>query len=413
MGSIITLGINKLEIDWGKNYTFNNHSKLFKKNEFDSKIKYYEMDEYGEKEIVKSYPGAKAKLSNVKNRLDLLGYGINKLEGLYKKCIAEYEYYTDEKHSLSYNDYYEFIYSLDLKKVDIVKVFVSEYDDDMFDIGEYFRKCISKDVEISNKLNKVFKKISKDQMIVTSSFEAVDPYITLRILAENPANLEYDVEWRYHDVVEGGWVKKKELFKGLDEADKITLVTEGSSDLKILKRTIEELYPSISDFFYFMDPESYPFTGWTKMCDFCIGLSKINVINNIIAIFDNDTAGLIGFKKTKSKIKNNNILITHLPDMEEFKKFKTIGPNGESICDVNGKAVAIECFLDLSKNEDEPSIRWTNYEKDPDKYQGSLIDKEKYSKLFFSSNLKDGSYNVDKLKHLINAIIQEYVDNKK
>lgn len=27
MGSIITLGINKMEIDRGKNYTFNNHSK--------------------------------------------------------------------------------------------------------------------------------------------------------------------------------------------------------------------------------------------------------------------------------------------------------------------------------------------------------------------------------------------------
>ena len=142
-------------------------------------------------------------------------------------------------------------------------------------------------------------------------------------------------------------------------------------------------------------------------------MSKINVINNIIAIFDNDTAGLIGFKKTKSKIKNNNILITHLPDMEEFKNFKTIGPNGESVCDVNGKAVAIECFLDLTKNDETPSVRWTNYEKDPDKYQGSLINKEKYSKSFFSSNLQDGSYNVDKLKYLINTIIQEYVDNKK
>ena len=29
MGSMITLGIGKMEIDWGKNNIFNNHSCLF------------------------------------------------------------------------------------------------------------------------------------------------------------------------------------------------------------------------------------------------------------------------------------------------------------------------------------------------------------------------------------------------
>lgn len=35
MGSIITLGIKKMDIDWGKNNYFNNHSILFQKNDFD------------------------------------------------------------------------------------------------------------------------------------------------------------------------------------------------------------------------------------------------------------------------------------------------------------------------------------------------------------------------------------------
>ena len=33
MGSIITLGIKKFEIDWGKNFSFNNHSKLYTKKD--------------------------------------------------------------------------------------------------------------------------------------------------------------------------------------------------------------------------------------------------------------------------------------------------------------------------------------------------------------------------------------------
>ena len=39
------------------------------------------------------------------------------------------------------------------------------------------------------------------------------------------------MEWRYADVVEDGWVRKKDLYEGLNNSDKITIVTEGSTDL--------------------------------------------------------------------------------------------------------------------------------------------------------------------------------------
>lgn len=44
------------------------------------------------------------------------------------------------------------------------------------------------------------------------------------------------MEWRYADVVEGGWVRKKELYEELNNSDRITIVTEKSTDSFILKK---------------------------------------------------------------------------------------------------------------------------------------------------------------------------------
>lgn len=76
------------------------------------------------------------------------------------------------------------------------------------------------------------------------------------------------------------------------DSDKIMIVTEGTTDLGIIKRTIDILYNDISDLFMFIDMEdNYPFTGNGSLKNFCIGLNRIKIQNNVIAIFDNDAAG--------------------------------------------------------------------------------------------------------------------------
>jgi hypothetical protein len=48
MGSEISLGINKIVIDWGANESFSNHSRLFHKNEIKNEYYYY-AENYKEK----------------------------------------------------------------------------------------------------------------------------------------------------------------------------------------------------------------------------------------------------------------------------------------------------------------------------------------------------------------------------
>ena len=69
MGSIISLGLGKLEIDWGKNNFFRNHSKLFQQTDVKNISYYYIDDQIEHKE------GYSKKLKYIKPRLlQLLSY---------------------------------------------------------------------------------------------------------------------------------------------------------------------------------------------------------------------------------------------------------------------------------------------------------------------------------------------------
>ena len=68
MGTMITLGVGKLEISWGKNNIFDNFCDLFQPEDWKD-IKYYYADN-----IVETKKGYSRNLSLVKPRLDLLGY---------------------------------------------------------------------------------------------------------------------------------------------------------------------------------------------------------------------------------------------------------------------------------------------------------------------------------------------------
>lgn len=58
-------------------------------------------------------------------------------------------------------------------------------------------------------------------------FENIDPYIILRILAENQANNDLDVFWSYADIVDNGWVRREEIFEKVGFGQDILFVTEG------------------------------------------------------------------------------------------------------------------------------------------------------------------------------------------
>lgn len=421
MGSMITLGINHLEIDWGKNNRFFDHSPLFQLNDVKS-IPHYYIDLDTEKLIVEMKEGFSKNLASIKKRLNLLGYTLENIASAFEEELAEANYHGI-KLDLSFGDFYKAIYYLDLNEIDLRKDSQGYVDfqegANGYDFGEYARKCILNDPEILLKLlNSDVKSLKcynwRFLDDLSSFLENLSPYIVLRIIAENPLNHSFELQWRYYDIVENGWVKKEEILKPLSQKHKILIVTEGSTDSHIIQESIKELFPDIADFFNFIDMKAnYPFTGVGSLYNFCMGLAKINIENNVLVLIDNDTAGCEIYELILRLTKPSNLHICKLPEHVDFTNIRTIGPDGESFGDVNGRAVAIECFLDFNSVNKPIYIRWTSYNSKRNAYQGEIYPKNDLYKTFCKSNLKSGNYDVSKLIYLIDFLIEDWTRNQK
>jgi len=403
LGSYITLGIEGTDIDFEKNFSFRDHSKLFLPAD-KKKIPYV----YGD-EIIQMRDGYARVLSSVKNRLDLLGYSMKSVEEKYNQFLFSVELYSVGV-KIPFEIFHNVVYNIDIKEASV------------FDQGEYdligFWGYLTKQFRINLEFKKFISTIEDEDgeyqsfYYLDEYFERIDPYIIIRIIAENPINHTLELNWKYRDIVENGWVAEESIFKGLSNKDKILIVTEGSSDSFIIKRSIDDLYPDISDFFEFVDmEENYPFTGVGNLFKFLKGLISIGVQNNIIFIFDNDIAGNEIYSLALGNEKPNNIVVIKLPYCTEFENFETIGPSGLHIVNINDKAVAIECFLDFTSVGSKPLVRWTSYSKKLNEYQGELVKKDSYVKAFKKANLLGSNYDTEKLRKLIDYLLEKWVNN--
>ena len=417
MGTMITLGIERMELDWGKNNCFTDHSPLFQENDIKI-IPYYYVDTSTEKRVTEMKIGYSRKLSLIRMRLDLLGYSIPEIKDMYTKLMDEHcRHYFSDGIAVSFENFFNAAKSVDISRVSTLDR-ESEYGVDNYDFGEYVSKCIFEDDEIK----RAFSELSHPELdnawnnpsnVYKYFLENLDPYIFLRIIADNPLNSEYEVQWRCTDVIEEGWVTEAEVFQPLDKRNKILIVTEGSTDSYILKKAINSLYPDICDFFDFVDMEdNYPFTGVGNLYNFCQGLTRIGIQNNIIVIFDNDTAGMEKYIQAVKLNSPKNLLITKLPNRDEFTHFETLGPQGKSIENINERAVSIECFLDFNVLDFEPCIRWTSYNQKLDQYQGELIRKDEYTRAYKKCDIIDPAFNSSKLRALVEYLIEQWIFSK-
>lgn len=128
-----------------------------------------------------------------------------------------------------------------------------------------------------------------------------------------------------------------------------------------------------------------------------------------MVVFDNDTAGVEKYNQASHLIKPASFLITKLPDHPDFTNIQTLGPQGYVVDDINGKADAIECFLDFKSVAQSPCVRWTSYNKNQQKYHGELENKDDYVRSLKQCNLTDSSYNASKLMFLIDFLIGQWI----
>lgn len=403
MGTYIHLSIGRLEVDWGKNNFFSNHGSIYQVDDLKEVPSYYAGENWPNgKPHIEMNDGFSKPLGLVKDRLELMGYTPTSIGHEYSLLFEPDE---DENDPISYETFLKAI-----KKIRISEIegkYKENYKPGRF-VPTYI---IDKFKNASEKYWSDQDELRPDHWEIDVLIDQFNPYSKLRMFAENPENHNECVNWDFTPLIESGWAERSYFTAGIEPSQRFLIVTEGSSDAKIINKAINLFRPHIADFFSFVDmEEGYPFTGTGNLYRFTQGLVSIGIQNNVIILYDNDAEGTAKLSATQKLSLPSNLRVMKLPNVSSFCDFLTCGPTGDSRSDINGKAASIECYLDLNrKGLPEPKIRWTSYNQDLGVYQGLLEHKQQFYKDFLGLRKIPENYDNSKIDVILDAIISNCV----
>ena len=368
MGTEINLDIAGLSVDWSKNHRGADHGFLFQSD--DRRRVPFEDDDHGDDPDQSLMEMAFIRrLRSVLPRLELLGHTLATAQAEYEGVAAVC---VEDRRSLREEGIDEEL-PLELMSFQEFKEFVTR--DAIIDLDNSFA------FDVSDESERRMKGRFADNAIVgcvptTNAYDVhgysersyfgsmigiLHPYNVLRLLAENESNLDANLEWRYGPLVSNGWAEEREFVSEARRAQTFLIATEGSSDTHIIQHAISLLRPEITDFFRFVDVgEGYPFTGAGNLVRFGQGLAKIDVHNQILFLLDNDAEGVSACRRISELALSANMRAATLPELARFRNFRTRGPDGTGTADINGRAAAIECYLDLAAERTSlAEVVWT------------------------------------------------------
>jgi hypothetical protein len=420
VGTEITLDCAGVSVTYSKNHRGIDHGSLFQEKDRKA-IKSDQLDydwykEEGEDPTPSEMAFARP-LKDIVPRLELLGFNLERVHREYEFVAQDW---LEERRSLQEDDDEP---TPELMNFDEFRKFVCAYP--LADLDDTF---ISGFDEVSDKkilgrfIGMNFERIPRyqsydihaysERSFFTALVDILHPYSLLRLFAEAKANKDASVDWQYGPLVQAGWATESEFAPNARRTETFLIATEGSSDVHILKHALGLLRPEIADFFRFIDvSESHPFSGTGNLVKFAEGLAKIDVQNQVLFVFDNDAEGLDAHERLSALKLPVNMRGIMLPELEEFHEFPAQGPEGLRDSDINRRAAAIECYLDLKVGGYPPAkVRWSNYKKSLDTYQGALEYKGFYSREFLKQTpetLVKSAYDVSKIEAVLDLLISE------
>ncbi len=215
-----------------------------------------------------------------------------------------------------------------------------------------------------------------------------DPLTSIRAMLDALPEVQ-QVSLDVAPLIGGGWIEPEEQVcaarrqphaQGRSILQPVVLLAEGSTDNKVLQRSLERLYPHLSDYITFFDYEGARADGGASfVVKFLKAFAAARINTFILAIFDNDAAGGSAFKSASELTLPANIKCTMLPDTDLARNYPTIGPQGEHKIDVNGKAGSIELYLgrhNLARPDGTLTpVTWAGYVPTVQSYQGEVANK--------------------------------------
>lgn len=167
-----------------------------------------------------------------------------------------------------------------------------------------------------------------------------------------------------------------------NNTDKAIIITEGTTDIEFLKKSIEILYPYLTRYIRFLETDFKPETNADAILKMAKNFASAGISENMLFILDNDTAGkaaIASFSASARRQLPPSFCISQYPSTELLMDYPTKGPQGDSNLDVNGRAGSIELYLGTDVLSDSDGslrpIQWRGYNEKMESYQGEVLDK--------------------------------------
>lgn len=228
-------------------------------------------------------------------------------------------------------------------------------------------------------------------------FDGYGSLFTLRAILDASPRIE-QLRLDIAELVTNGWVAEDGKLCSARRAEDATLpralapvviLAEGSSDIRILRRSLAKLYPELVEYYSFFDHQELRVDGGANyLVKFLKAFAAARAPMQLIAVFDNDTVGGAALAAARRLSLPENMILLGLPTIELAKEYPTVGPQGSHSLDVNGAAGSIELYLGreaLTGPDCElRPVRWKGYVAEADAYQGEVEGKTEVEQRFFS-----------------------------
>lgn len=417
MGTSIELKLGSVSLDYAKNHMGNDWGFLFQEGDLvrrtSDQIDYeYYRNNPGKDDVLAATELALARpLGLVVPRLRMLGDGLDGARAEYEALASEGVATMSQggERLLTFEEFCDVANSIPIADLDDEYTEYETHDRDVIAQGRF--------AAMSEKFSRVPWTENSDMYWSEASYLAakvciLSPPSMLHVFALGPANLDAELIWQFGDMVQAGWVDRSSFAGGAQRSQAVLVATEGASDARILRRALDVLRPNVSDFFRFIDgDERHHFWGTGNLVKFAEGLLRIDIQNKVLFLLDNDAEGVDAFRKLQQLTMPDNLRSMVLPTIDQLRSFPCLGPEGTHEADINGRAAAIECYLDLDLPNYPPArVIWSNYKKEIDAWQGAIEHKESYDRHFMSQSpeaLLSGAYDTSKLCQVLDALISQ------
>lgn len=181
---MISLALNGIDIDWGKNRYWKNHYWLFPPGSLTDVVYRYAGD------VIETKPGFQTTLNETYFRLCHLGYSYQETRMKFDAAVARWNRTADLQ--LSFADFHDVLTSIDFSS--LTSADLEPY---IWDFRRFVQNLLA----------------ARDtpEADLEDFINTLDFAITLRILADRADSRSLPLCWHHHDLVENGWAAFEDL----------------------------------------------------------------------------------------------------------------------------------------------------------------------------------------------------------